>query len=152
MNNAGTAKLVVILCAVFAQAADRAEARDVFKWKDADGPIHFSDRRQQTDAEALTIRPGPGAAASSTNQQHLKEVLDEYTKQREALEATRSAERESAEQRNRACTFARGRQHTVEHANALYDYTATGERRVIEGEEYKRAIENARQAVLDSCD
>ena len=106
----------------------------------------------QADAESLTIWPGLSTAADANSQKRLQQVLDGFVKEREARDATRTAEQQAARQHERACTLARSHQHTVEHANFLYDYTATGERRVIEGAEYKRAIENARQSVADSCD
>lgn len=134
------------------QTANPVAATEVFKWRDAQGHIHFDDRPVQADAESLTIRPGPSTAANANSQKRLQQVLDGFAKEREARDTTRTAEQQAAEQHERACTLARSRQHAVEHANFLYDYTAQGERRVIEGAEYKRAIENARQSVADSCD
>jgi len=127
-------------------------AAEVYKWKDADGHVHFGDHPPDTEAESVTIRSGPPAADNTNRQEHLRQVLDGYTREREAREASRASEKMEAERRERICIRARARQHSVENANFLYDYTARGERRVLEGAEYKRAIENARQAVADSCD
>ena len=152
MNRVRTYGLPLALCIALVQPGGPASATEVFKWKDAEGRIHFGDRPVQADAESLTIRPGPSAAANGKSQERLKDVLDAFAKERESRVAVRNAEREAAEQHDRACTLARGRQHTMEHANFLYDYTSKGERRVLESAEYNRAIENARQAVADSCD
>ncbi len=151
MSHARTG-LSLALCLALSQTANPGAATEVFKWKDAAGHVHFSDRPVQANAESLTIRPGPSAAANANSQERLRQVLDSFAKEREARDATRTAGQQAAKQHERACTLARSRQHTVEHANFLYDYTAQGERRVIEGAEYKRAIENALQAVADSCD
>jgi hypothetical protein len=127
-------------------------AAEVFKWKDADGHVHYGDHRPDGQGESVTIRSGPPAAANSDNQERLRKVLEGYTKEREAREASRASAKVDAEKREQVCIRAKARQHSVENANFLYDYTASGERRVLEGSEYKHAIERARQAVADSCD
>ena len=129
-----------------------AQATEVFKWKDADGHLHFGDRRPEGAAESVTIRSGPPAAANGTGQENLRQVLDGYTKDREAREASREAAQIEADRREQRCVRAKARQHSAEHANFLYDYTPSGERRVLDGAEYNQAIEKARQAVADSCD
>ncbi|CAN0472450.1 unnamed protein product, partial [Phaeothamnion confervicola] len=140
--------LVASLCAVTATVP----AAEVFKWKDADGHVHFGDRPPDSAAESLTIRSGGAAAAKGSSQQRLREVLDGYTKEREAREASRTAALQEVERREQVCTRAKARQLTAERANFLYEYTPNGERRVLEGAEYKNVIERARQAVVDSCD
>jgi hypothetical protein len=82
----------------------------------------------------------------------LRQVLDDYTKQREARDASRANEKLEAEKREQGCIRAKARQRTAENANFLYDYTPEGERRVLAGAEYRQVIEKARQAVADSCD
>lgn len=129
-----------------------APAAEVFKWKDADGHIHFGDRPSDTPAESVTIRSAAPAAANGNNQERLRQVLDGYTKEREAREASRATKKQDAEKREQLCVGAKARQHSVENANFLYDYTTKGERRVLEGAEYKHVIEKAHQAVADSCD
>ncbi len=136
----------------FCLCAAHAPGAEVFKWKDADGHVHFGDRPPDKATETVTIRSGPSAAANGNHQERLRQVLDGYTKEREAREASRANEKLEAEKREQLCIRAKARQHTAENANFLYDYTPSGERRVLDGAEYKHAMEKARQAVADSCD
>lgn len=129
-----------------------APGAEVFKWKDADGHVHFSDRPPDSAAESVTIRSGGTAAAHGSSQERLRQVLDGYTKEREAREASRTAALQEVERREQVCTRAKARQLAAERANFLFEYTPTGERRVLEGAEYKNVLEKARQAVADSCD
>ena len=129
-------------------------AAEVYKWKDADGHLHFGDRppTAEADAESVTIRSGAPAAANGNSQERLRQVLDGFTKEREAREASQAAAEDAQEQREQACTRAKARQYSAEHSNFLFVYTPTGERRVLEGAEYNNVIAKARQAVADSCD
>ena len=134
--------------------AGSAAAAEVYKWKDAEGHLHFGDRPPgaATNAESVTIRSGAPAAANGNSQDRLRQVLDGFTKEREAREASQAAAQHAQEQREQACTRAKARQYSAEHSNFLFVYTPTGERRVLEGAEYNSVIDKARQAVADSCD
>lgn len=140
--------LGVSLCVVTATAP----AAEVFKWKDADGHVHFGDRPPDRTAESLTIRSGGTAAANGSSQERLRQVLEGYTKEREAREASRTAALQEVERREQVCARAKARQLAAERANFLFEYTPTGQRRVLEGAEYKNVIDKARQVVADSCD
>lgn len=134
--------------------AGSAVAAEVYKWKDAEGHLHFGDRppTAEGDAESVTIRSGAPAAANGNSQERLRQVLDGFTKEREAREASQAAAQDAQQQREQACTRAKARQYSAEHSNFLFVYTPTGERRVLEGAEYNNVIAKARQAVADSCD
>lgn len=127
-------------------------AAEVFKWKDADGHVHFGDRPPDSAAESVTIRSGAAAGANGSGQERLRQVLEGYTKEREAREASRTAALQEEARREQICARAKARQLSAERANFLFEYTPTGERRVLEGAEYKNVIDKARQAVADSCD
>ena len=137
--------LLILLC-------HGAAAAEVYKWKDADGHVHFGDRPSGPEAESVTIRSGPAAAANEHSSERLRQVLDGFTKDRQARDASRVAAQAAADKRELACTRAKERQRSAQRANFLFEYTPKGERRVLEGDEYQRVIDKARQAVADSCD
>ena len=129
-------------------------AAEVYKWRDADGHLHFGDRppATQSHAESVIIRSAAPAAANEHSQERLKQVLDGYAKEREAREASRAAALAEDEQREQACMRAKARRQTAERVNVMYEYTPQGERRVLGEAEHKQVIEKAREAVADSCD
>lgn len=129
-----------------------ATAAEVFKWTDSDGHVHFGDHAPNGTSQSITIRSDAPVAANVDRQEKLRQMLDGYTKEREAREASQANAKQEAEKREQRCAIAKARQHSVENANFLYDYTAKGERRVLEGAEYKHAIEKSRQTVEDNCD
>ena len=139
-----------------ALATAQVAATEVFKWRDADGHVHFGDRPAPAGAESLTVHARPPSVANDNgggnHQERLREVLESYTKEREAREATQAADQQAADTHHRICTAAKKNQYALEHANFLFDYTDSGERRVLEGAEYDRAIARSRKAVVDSCE
>lgn len=131
-----------------------ATAAEVFKWKDAAGHLHFGDKPPGSEikAESVTIRGGEPAAANEHGQARLREVLEGYTRERKAREASRAAAARRAEQREQACERAKARRQRAERTNVMYVKTAKGERRILDGSEHQHVIDKARQAVTDSCD
>lgn len=129
-------------------------AAEVYKWKDRDGHLHFGDKppAAAADTESVTIRSGPPAAANEARQERLRQVLDSYTRDRRAREASRAAALAAAERREQACARAQARKSQAERINVLYERTADGERRALNAAEHRAVVDKARQAVADSCD
>lgn len=146
-----TALLAVLLASL---SPPRVQAADVFKWKDADGHLHYGDKPPGTgiEAESLRIRSGPPAAANEPGQDRLRDVLDGFVRERKAREAGQAAEARERELREQACLRAKARRQRAERTNVMFETTPTGERRILDGAEHQHVIDKARQAVADSCD
>lgn len=133
-------------------AADNGAAADVFKWVDEQGNVHFGDRPQGSDAQALTVRPAAVPASGGRARHERTERLLESLKseREERRDAYAAAERDKAE-RKRKCAVARAELNRRETSAHLFYRDAEGNKRIIEGEEYDAAIAEAREAVDHWC-
>lgn len=112
---------------------DRAEADKVYKWVDADGSVHFGDRRGAPAAEELEVRvPRPPAAPAT------------------AQSDTTVGEVPISEDRDEACRKARTTLQSYVKAPFLYE-EVDGKRRILSAEERERIQDQARQAVEQAC-
>ncbi|MGE0859602.1 MAG: DUF4124 domain-containing protein [Gammaproteobacteria bacterium] len=126
-------------------------AIEVYKWTDAAGHVHFGDKPPDTQAERVTIRSAPAAAATSHQQDRLHQMLDDYARERQTREENEAELAHAEAVRERRCLLAKRRRHAAENANFLYDYDAAGERRVLDGADYDAALAKLRADVEDAC-
>lgn len=126
----------------------------VYKWKDQDGGVHYSDHPPpgQT-AQSITIAqpppPDPDAAARRERRNRLLEIFSE---DRQRQEAQRAATRKEQEKRTRNCAQARRRLTAVRNARYLYEDTSDPKNpRVLSSKERALATQKLVQQVHDWC-
>jgi hypothetical protein len=147
----GTLVAAVLNCLAVLHAAD-ATAADVYKWVDEDGKVHFGDKPQAAGAEAIEVNPSaPAATGARQRHERTQRVLDAMTSERKDREQARQASREEAAERKRKCGVARAELHRRETSNHLFYRDEEGNKRIIGGEEYEAAIQEARDAVTEWC-
>lgn len=100
-------------------------AAGVYKWRDADGNIHYGDQpppdrhAQPMDIEAAPP-PDPGATQRQDKRQRL---LDSYREDRERLQQQRTTRQEEQKRRAQNCTRARKALQAARNAAFLYEKT-----------------------------
>lgn len=145
-------RVLPVVGAVLLGAAAPAPAADVYKWVDEDGKVHFGDRPQGGNAEVMTVRPaavpsGGGRARHERTERLLESLKSEREERRDAYAAAEAEKRE----RKQKCTVAKAELSRRESAAHLFYRDADGNKRVIDGEEYEAAIQEARDAVAHWC-
>ena len=125
----------------------------IYKWTDAQGRVHYSDRPADADSGTLKIRPAP-----QPPQADMRERQTRQQKLLRAFEEERDLDRQKAakareEKRIRADNCASARQNLEAYRNAryLYDEDDSGERRILSHAERDQATEKMRQAVEYWC-
>ena len=160
MRKISFAKLLMLL-ALVAAAGQAAAEKEVFRWVDDDGVVHYSDR--PTDPRAQST----GVTFSATDPARIREqelrnweqeqqaeadALDEAQQRpaEEAMEANRKAQEERIRQLE--CNAARERFATYTTAPRLYESLPGGERRYLTDDELTAARTQAEQDVENWCD
>ncbi len=145
-------KAVVLIVAASALAAT-ASLADVYKWTDASGRVHYSDKPRTVAAEKLKVR------SARTDYQRLEADRQAAIERAEveAEEAVKSAEKEARQAevervRTENCERARRNLNRVNAAQRLYEVEANGERRYLSEAEIESRRQSARDDVATYCD
>lgn len=130
-----------------------APGGEVFKWRDEDGNVYYSDRAPAESAQRLELEapppPDPGLDRRRQRRERLLETLAEE-RERERRQARQAAERRR--ERERRCAEARSRLEEYLTANYLYDEDAQGNRSVLSDAEHAAVRAEARAQVRRYCD
>lgn len=101
-------------------------AAGIYKWRDADGNIHYGDRpppesaAQSLDIDSAPSQPAPDASRRREKQRRL---LDIYREDRRRREDQRTAAEQEKQERERNCKLARRRLEATRNASFLYEKT-----------------------------
>jgi hypothetical protein len=141
--------LTLLLLPLAAQA-------QVYKWRDATGKIHYSDKPPAgTPAQGRKLGPAnsvnddmPAARRTAADQR-----LDAATRASDAKEKAASAERERAEdaQRDQACERARVNLQGLESGQIRFRMGTDGEREGLDGAVRETELHEARRSVDANC-
>ena len=149
MLNRVNALMIGLLLSVSAAAG-------VYKWVDAQGNVHYSDKPQGQAAEKVHIESRPtDPARVSAERQASQEQAQQHTEQREELrQAKKEQKTEAADEarKNAAnCTKARERRERYQTAHRLYKPLPDGERQYLSDEEIDKARADADAEVAKWC-
>lgn len=150
--------LFLTLAAVAGQAAAEKE---VFRWVDENGTVHYSDRPMDPRAQStgITFQPTDQARLRENElrqwEQDQKAEADQRDAEQQqpaedAMEANRKAQEERIRQLE--CNAARERFETYTTAPRLYESLPGGERRYLTDDELDAARAQAESDVESWCD
>lgn len=129
-------------------------AGDVYKWKDADGKVHFGDKPNGARAEPVELRRSTGQKAGpaleAARRERTERLLNEYATERSEREEARQKALVAAVERRRRCEEARSEQVELEHSAYLYTRDEKGNKQILPDSELrnKRAVAVARAREL----
>ena len=130
---------------------------EVFKWVDAKGRVHYSDRPQQTDSEPVAIQPTSTSVPLQDTRQQLErhQYRERLLKTlQEERQRKQQAQQEAKQQRleaQRRCQIAQDELNRLRSAPRLYSYDATGQRVIYDEQQRKQAITAAQTQVNTAC-
>lgn len=144
--------LTMLALAAFALAAGEAGA-DVYKYRDDNGNVLYTDKPRTLPAERLNVQSQrTDVVAVEARQQAERERWQEATRASESSNAQRTDRKEAAElsakDKAERCAQARERYDTYMNSQRLYQQDASGERRYLTSEE----LDAARAAAKTSMD
>lgn len=123
----------------------------VYKWKDADGNIHYGDRPTNT-AEKMKVRSG------HTPDKHLGErmqrrdrLLSVLNEEREAKKSEKILLAQQKAHQEKKCSEAKKNLSKYKSAGYLYKLDEQGNRNILEDKEHALALERAQESVDQWC-
>ncbi|MEN8166539.1 MAG: DUF4124 domain-containing protein [Pseudomonadota bacterium] len=130
-------------------------AADVYKWTDAQGRVHYSDRPMSDASQPLKVTPAPPISDPSTHQVDRKRLrqrmLDVYREERTQKRQLLAEQKQEKAKRKRMCHQSRDRYESFSSSSAIYDRDENGERRYLENKERKRFIAKLKSDVDRWC-
>lgn len=134
-----------------------ASAREIYRWTDAEGRVHFGDKPSGPHAETLRLKHHPAAPAAQGPEQEAvrrartRRLLDEYAAERTERDAARAADAEAREKQRRRCTRARQELAELEQSAYVYTRDETGRKQIQPDTELRRQRELARAEMRKQC-
>lgn len=146
----------LLSCMAFAASilvVTSASRADVYKWKDAQGRLHYSDQ-QPVNIDNQRMKSSTGAPVTQPAVKSIGEKEVEFRKrQLEADEKAAKSDKELAEAKDREknCNNARGNLKSLEGGIRLVKYNVKGEQVYVEDSERPALIEESKKAVASWC-
>lgn len=144
-----------LLCLALAAALPAAGAQEVYRWTDADGKVHFSDRPRDDAAARVqvdTLAPADGGAEHLARERKRQRLLEVFARERDQAAYREAYAAKQAETRATNCGIARDNLRSLREAPLVYDLDEAGERVYLSDDQRHRALNQARQEVATWCD
>ena len=132
-------------------------AKNVYKWVDENGKIHYSDSPPtEVDSEKIRVEEENAAAAAEARaraerQRRLLESYELDRKDRQATKAKKSDELAQRKQHDAQCANAKRTLQKYKDANYLYKKDSEGERKILSDGLRRQAQEKLSQAIAQNC-
>jgi len=130
----------------------------LYKWVDADGKVHYSDKAPPANAKQekkLNIRNEPAPAPATAEQAApAKSYVDqdlEYRKRKVEQEEARKKSEAEAETERQNCARAQEKLRLYEEAGRVYRMDEQGERQYLSDEGREQGLAEAREEVAKYC-
>lgn len=142
--------LMTLILSLCVSAA--AEDSDVYRWVDADGEVHFSDRPLSKSAKRLEITSRPTDNAR-INQERQARMEREQAQKAVAIESSSTEESagEEAERMAENCRRARAALASIVNARRLYEPAQDGSRRYLDADQIAQRRAKAESDVAQWC-
>lgn len=155
----GVAVLPILLGLALAPAA--ADEGTIYKWRDKEGNVHYTDCPPPPGCANETVAAEPAPSEQQIRQ--ARERLDRLLAEQEQSAAGREQERLERERRQvaamqvavarkRACIAAQQNLHALLMNRPVYSINEQGEREFLDDAAHKAEIEHQRQLVRDNCE
>jgi hypothetical protein len=128
---------------------------EVYKWRDEQGRIHYSDRPVSESSTEVKIRQAPpGAPRASTThqrQEKMRRMLDAYDEARSDKKEAKLKAKKEREKRKMKCVYAKDRYQQHRGATGIYNFDEAGNRRYLNEADRKRHMQKLKAEVAHWC-
>lgn len=140
---------LLIIITFFSVQSTQAE---VYRWKDKDGKIHFSDK-PHADAKQLDIKaPKPSGIGISDQQvQRQKELLNTFQEKRETQQKQAKKDKKKKAAIDNYCKKLRNRLRNYEEVDYLFTRDGTGTRQDLNDQQKKDEEQKLRALIAERC-
>lgn len=153
-------RMVILLAAMLAVPAQA----ELYKWTDADGRVHFTDKKPDQAASKVETLPAPRVTGPGGRQaegapaveksgdvlQRQKRMADILTQEREQQEQASVKKRDEAALRKRKCMEMQDYRRNVE-GSRLYEIDEKGERVFMDDTQHTQHMRELDRAIQAAC-
>lgn len=127
---------------------------EIYKWVDAQGNVHYSDKPVKEDAQQMDIKTDSSSGPKVSQQERLERrqrLLQAYDEDRAKQKEIDTKEQKQKDQLKRECVIAKDRLARYERSRGLYDFDKDGNRIILEDKEKQRITDTLRQQINQHC-
>ena len=149
-------RLLCVLTMLMAVQAVSPAMADIYRWVDADGRVHYSDRPLADNAERVGIQSRPtnpetvAQKSAATQQADAKAAAQASEKQGDQA-AAKAVQQDLAKNQAERCKKAQEDYRTAIESHRIYRVGKDGEREYLSSAEIDQARINARKILDDAC-
>ena len=147
--------IYITLFLLLAGLALNSQAREVQKWVDKDGQVHYGDYSESSSAKTVKVPSGP---AVSTTAPTTAQSMEKRSKFLDAKEAERKQQKEDREQAKKQqakaetnCNISKSQYNMLKDGGRLVTHDAKGERHYLTDAERNKKMAEAQKAVSKWC-
>ena len=141
--------LIPLLATSFLLQVTNAE---VYRWKDKNGNIHFSDK-PHADSTQLDIKaPQPsGIGISKKQTQRTKELLEQFQEKNNSNKKQALKSKKRRDSLDRYCTQLKNRLRNYQEVDYLFTRSKSGEKRDLSDKKKRQEEEKLRAEIAEKC-
>jgi hypothetical protein len=127
----------------------------VYKWTDAQGQVHYSDRPVPGNSIEMSVNSPPASPSTSEDPQKRREkmqrMLDVYEEDRAKQKHNRKQQQAAQKKRQQNCLLAKDRYKSHHRAVGIYHFDKAGKRRYLEDRERQQHMKKLRANIDRWC-
>ncbi|MET0067200.1 MAG: DUF4124 domain-containing protein [Candidatus Thiodiazotropha sp.] len=145
---------LVLLIGVSLCAAEPLGA-GVYRWTDAQGQVHYSDRPVGESAREVPIRKSPKESLpkgdDAQRQERTRRMLEVYQEDREKKQEALQKQIQEREKRQRNCIVARDRYQSHSQASGIYSFKKDGDRQYLDDAARQKYMQKLKAEIDKWC-
>lgn len=148
--------ILLILLITLTLIAGNSSAREIQKWTDENGRVHYGDYTEQYKAKTLNVTTtSPSENASNSYDTNRNETRDKLIK---SMQDKRLQKKENKDKKNNKlavmkqnCSRAKSQFATMKNGGRLIKYDENGERHFLDDKEIAAGLAAAKKAMGEWC-
>lgn len=149
---------LILLTCVITLAAMQAHAREVYKWVDENGKVHYGDAPTGKQTTTVKVPHAPPSSTSSqgtkTPKEELESVRENLLKRREARTAGKEEKVKEAEKQKRLdqnCKSLRDNLRMLQEMGRVFSYNDKGEREFMDDASREKKKAELQKRIAAEC-
>ncbi len=145
----------IALFLLLAGLALNSQAREVQKWVDKDGQVHYGDYSESGNAKTVKVPTGPSVPATAPT---TAESMEKRSKFLDAKQEERKQQKEAQEQAKKQqakaktnCNISKSQYSMLKDGGRLVTHDANGERHYVTDAERNKQMAEAQKAISKWC-
>ena len=145
---------IIILPLLLITLSMNISAREVQKWTDADGQVHYGDYSDNTNSKSVKVPDASPRSQRPVPNNSLKtraKLLDAMNDERKQKKEKTAMEKSNREIAKKNCTIAKSQVHSLQAGGRKVRFDEKGERTYLDDKQISSELTQAKKLVSKHC-